>query len=195
MLPAHYAITEVLIVASSIYSIYLLKGRKEFFALIGVMLIGIAATLGAIRYGFNSSETIIKLNMISGIYSGLTCIGLVCVQMAFNLQWKYIYKLLLAILVISLIISIVWPKQYIFYLILTWSLISILIVMDYPNHNILQKILRGMIMSILLIGFLTIRKNGLLADFINPSMSFHLYHLVIAVWIFAVTTLIKKPQI
>ena len=34
MLPAHYAITEVLIVASSIYSIYLLKGRKEFFAFI-----------------------------------------------------------------------------------------------------------------------------------------------------------------
>ena len=64
MLPAHYAITEVLIVASSIYSIYLLKGRKEFFALIGVMLIGIAATLGAIRYGFNSSETIIKLNIL-----------------------------------------------------------------------------------------------------------------------------------
>ena len=50
MLPAHYAITEALIVASSIYSIYLLKDRKEFFALIGVMLIGIAATFGAIRY-------------------------------------------------------------------------------------------------------------------------------------------------
>ena len=66
--------------------------------------------------------------------------------------------------------------------------------MDYPNHNTLQKILRGMIMSILLMGFLTIRKNGLLADFINPSMSFHLYHVVIAVWIFAITALIKKPQ-
>ena len=42
--------------------IYLLKGRKEFFALIGVMLIGIAATLGAIRYGFNSKVFYVATN-------------------------------------------------------------------------------------------------------------------------------------
>ena len=62
MPPAHFVITEILIVASSIYSIYLLKNQKDFFALVGVILIGVAATLGAIRYGLNSSETIIKLN-------------------------------------------------------------------------------------------------------------------------------------
>ena len=195
MPPAHFVITEILIVASSIYSIYLLKNQKDFFALVGVMLIGIAATSGAIRYGLNSSETIIKLNMIFGIYSGLACIGLICVQMAFNLQWKYIYKLLLTILIISLIVSIVWPKQFIFYLILIWSLISILIVMDYPDNSTLQKILRGIVMSILLIGFLTVRKNGLLTDFLNSSISFHLYHFIIAGWIFAITILIKKPHV
>ena len=195
MPPAHFALTEVLIVFVSIYSVYLLNSRKDFFALFGIVLIGLAATLGAIRFGLNSSETIVKLNTILGIYSGLTCIGLISVQMAYNLQWKHIYKLLLAILTISLIVSILWPKQFIFYLILIWSLISILIVMDYPNINIIQKIYRGMAMSILLIGFLTVRKNGLLSDLLTPSVSFHLYHIIIAVWIYAVTQLIKKPHI
>ena len=194
MPPAHFALTEVLIVFVSIYSVYLLNSRKDFFALFGIVLIGLAATLGAIRFGLNSSETIIKLNTILGIYSGLTCIGLISVQMAYNLQWKHIYKLLLAILTISLIVSILWPKQFIFYLILIWSLISILIVMDYPNTNIIQKIYRGIAMSILLIGFLTVRKNGLLSDLLTPSVSFHLYHIIIAVWIYAVTQLIKKPH-
>ena len=68
MPPAHFVIKEILIIASSIHSVYLLKNQKDFFALVGVMLIGIAATLGAIRYGLNSSETIVKLNMIFGIY-------------------------------------------------------------------------------------------------------------------------------
>ena len=112
MPPAHFAITEVLIVFTSIYSVYLLKNRRDFFALIGIILIGLAATLGAIRFGLSSGETIIKLNTILGIYSGLTCIGLISVQMAYNLQWKHIYKLLLAILIISLIVSILWPKQF-----------------------------------------------------------------------------------
>ena len=102
MPPAHFALTEVLIVFVSIYSVYLLNSRKDFFALFGIVLIGLAATLGAIRFGLNSSETIVKLNTILGIYSGLTCIGLISVQMAYNLQWKHIYKLLLAILSISL---------------------------------------------------------------------------------------------
>jgi hypothetical protein len=195
MPPAHFAITEVLIVFTSIYSVYLLKNRRDFFALIGIILIGLAATLGAIRFGLSSGETIIKLNTILGIYSGLTCIGLISVQMAYNLQWKHIYKLLLVILTISLIVSILWPKQFIFYLILIWSLISILIVMDYPNTNIIQKIYRGIAMSILLIGFLTVRKNGLLSDLLTPSVSFHLYHIIIAVWIYSVTQLIKKPHI
>ena len=97
MPPAHFAITEVLIVFTSIYSVYLLKNRRDFFALIGIILIGLAATLGSIRFGLSSGETIIKLNTILGIYSGLTCIGLISVQMAYNLQWKHIYKLLLTI--------------------------------------------------------------------------------------------------
>ena len=156
MPPAHFAITEILIVLSSLYSIILLKERKEFFALIGVALIGVAASIGAIRFGIHASNTIVQLNQILGIYSGLTCIGLISIQMAYNLQWKYIYKILLGILVVSLIVSIVWPKQFIFNLILIWSIISILIIINYPNNNFVQKFLRGLTMSILLFGFLTL---------------------------------------
>ena len=195
MPPAHFAITEILIVLSSLYSIILLKERKEFFALIGVALIGVAASIGAIRFGIHASNTIVQLNQILGIYSGLTCIGLISIQMAYNMQWKYIYKILLGILIVSLIVSIVWPKQFIFNLILTWSIISILIIINYPNNNFVQKFLRGLTMSILLFGFLTLRKNGLLTEFFGPSTSFHLYHIIIAIWIFAITSLIKKPHI
>ena len=194
MLPAHYAITEIVIILSSLYSIYILNNRRDYFAIAGILLIAIAATIGAIRFGITSNNSIVQINKILGVYSGLSCIGLVCVQMAFNLQWKYIYKILLAALIISLLAGILWPKQFIFYLILIWSLISILIVMDYPNISTLQKIIRGLLMSMLLISFLTVRKNGILTDLLGPSMSFHFYHIVIALWIYSTTQLIKKPH-
>ena len=194
MLPAHYAITEIAIIISSLYSIYILNNRKDYFAIVGVSLIAIAAAIGAIRYGLTTNNSIVQVNKILGIYSGLTCISLICVQMVFNLQWKYIYKILLATLIISLLVSIIWPKQFILYLILMWSLLSILIVMKYPNFNIVQKITRGLLMSMLLVGFLTVRKNGILTDLLGPSISFHAFHTIIALWIFSTTQLIKKPH-
>ena len=194
MLPAHYAITEIAIIISSLYSIYILNNRKDYFAIVGISLIAIAAAIGVIRYGLTTNNSIVQINKILGIYSGLTCISLICVQMVFNLQWKYIYKILLATLIISLLVSIIWPKQFILYLILMWSLLSILIVMKYPNFNIVQKITRGLLMSILLVGFLTVRKNGILTDLLGPSISFHTFHIIIALWIFSTTQLIKKPH-
>lgn len=194
MLPAHYAITEIAIIISSLYSIYILNNRKDYFAIVGISLIAIAAAIGAIRYGLTTNNSIVQVNKILGIYSGLTCISLICVQMVFNLQWKYIYKILLATLIISLLVSIIWPKQFILYLILMWSLLSILIVMKYPNINIVQKITRGLLMSMLLVGFLTVRKNGILTDLLGPSISFHTFHIIIALWIFSTTQLIKKPH-
>ena len=193
MLPAHYAITEIAIIISSLYSIYILNNHKDYFAIVGVSLIAIAAAIGAIRYGLTTNNSIVQVNKILGIYSGLTCISLICIQMVFNLQWKYIYKILLATLIISLLVSIIWPKQFILYLILMWSLLSILIVMKYPNFNIVQKITRGLLMSMLLVGFLTVRKNGILTDLLGPSISFHTFHIIIALWIFSTTQLIKKP--
>ena len=193
MLPAHYAITEIAIIISSLYSIYILNNRKDYFAIVGISLIAIAAAIGAIRYGLTTNNSIVQVNKILGIYSGLTCISLICIQMVFNLQWKYIYKILLATLIVSLLVSIIWPKQ-ILYLILMWSLLTILIVMKYPNINIVQKITRGLLMSMLLVGFLTVRKNGILTDLLGPSISFHTFHIIIALWIFSTTQLIKKPH-
>ena len=192
--PAHYALTEILIILSSIYSIFIFKERKNYFAIVGIALIGIAATIGAVRFGLSSNTLIIQLHKITGSYTGLICIGLVSIQMAYNLGWKIIYKILLCSLLISLLAGIIFPKLIMLILILAWSSISILIAMDYPEKIVIKRIFRGILMSILLIGFLTVRKNGLLADYFSPSISFHIYHIIIAIWIYLTLYLTKKPM-
>ena len=89
--PAHYALTEILIVLSSIYSILIFKRRKNYFAILGIVMLGIAATIGAVRFGLSSNVLIVQLNKITAIYAGLACIGLVSIQMAYNLGWKIIF--------------------------------------------------------------------------------------------------------
>ena len=192
-LPAHYALSEILIILSSTYSIFVFKERKNYFAIVGIVLLGIAATIGAVRFGISANALIVQLNKITAIYAGLACIGLVSIQMAYNLGWKIIYKILLCALLISLIAGFIFPKLIMFILILTWSAVSILIAMDYPEKKIIKKIFRGFLMSILLIGFLTVRKNGILADYFSPSISFHIYHIIIAAWIYLTLYLTKKP--
>jgi len=51
MLPAHYAITEILIVIATYFSVRKLFYNKNFYAGIGILLIGITAFIGAIRFG------------------------------------------------------------------------------------------------------------------------------------------------
>ena len=58
MLPAHYAITEILIVIATYFSVRKLFYNKNFYAGIGILLIGITAFIGAIRFGLLSTDSV-----------------------------------------------------------------------------------------------------------------------------------------
>ena len=74
MLPAHYAITELLIVIAAYFSINNLFNGKNYFAAVGVFLIGLTALIGAIRFGIFSFD-LIKFGMT---------VDLLLLLMAFN---------------------------------------------------------------------------------------------------------------
>ena len=78
MLPAHYAITEILIVIATYFSVRKLFYNKNFYAGIGILLIGITAFIGAIRFGLLSTDFIIYLNKTLAIFSGIINVSLFC---------------------------------------------------------------------------------------------------------------------
>ena len=49
--PAHYALSEILIVITSLYTARQLSTNKNYFALIGILLLGLTAAIGAVRFG------------------------------------------------------------------------------------------------------------------------------------------------
>ena len=181
--PAHYALSEILIVIASLYTARQLSTNKNYFALIGILLLGLTAAIGAVRFGIINSELIVQINKILALYAGISALSLVSTQLIFNSYLKNFGKYIFLIALVSILGALLFPKLLLLNLIYLWSIVSIILSIFLCEKIIAKKILNGILMSILIFGFLFLRKRGLFAESLGADLSFHLYHIFIAAWI------------
>ena len=194
MLPAHYAITELLIVIAAYFSINNLFNGKNYFAAVGVFLIGLTALIGAIRFGIFSSDLIVYLNKILALFSGILALSLVSIQIISNNISKKIASITLAISAVTFLSLFIWT-QPIFKLsiLFIWAIFSIILTFSLPQKSLLMRLFKAFLMSIILIAFLTLSKQlGIFTKSLDPSLSFHLYHILIATWVILVNYTISQ---
>ena len=197
MLPAHYAITEILIVIATYFSVKKLFYYKNYYAAIGILLIGITAFIGAIRFGLVSTDFMVYLNRVLAVFAGIITMSLISIQIVNNSFSKRLAHLLLAVSILTFLLLFVWT-QPIFKLaaLFIWSFAAILLTFQIPQKSISFKFLKSLTMAILLIAFLTLSKGiGLFTDFFSPSVSFHIYHILIALWVFLISYSISQEKI
>ena len=181
--PAHYALSEILIVIASLYTARQLSTNKNYFALIGILLLGLTAAIGAVRFGIINSELIVQINKILALYAGISALSLVSTQLIFNSYLKNFGKYIFLITLVSILGALLFPKLLLLNLIYLWSIVSIILSIFLCEKIIAKKILNGILMSILIFGFLFLSKRGLFAESLGADLSFHLYHIFIAAWI------------
>ena len=181
--PAHYALSEILIVIASLYTARQLSTNKNYFALIGILLLGLTAAIGAVRFGIINSELIVQINKILALYAGISALSLVSTQLVFNSYLKNFGKYIFLIALVSILGALLFPKLLLLNLIYLWSIVSIILSIVLCEKIIAKKILNGILMSILIFGFLFLSKRGLFAESLGADLSFHLYHIFIAAWI------------
>ena len=197
MLPAHYAITEILIVVATYFSVKKLFYYKNYYAAIGILLIGITAFIGAIRFGLVSTDFMAYLNRVLAVFAGIITMSLISIQIVNNSFSRKLAYLLLAISILTFLLLFVWT-QPVFKLIslFMWSFAAILLTFQIPQKSISLKFLKSLTMAILLIAFLTLSKGiGLFTDLFSPSVSFHIYHILIALWVFLISYSISQEKI
>ena len=197
MLPAHYALTEILIVVATYFSIKKLFYYKNYYAAIGILLIGITALIGAIRFGLISTDFMVYLNRVLAVFAGIITMSLISIQIVNNLFSRRLSNLLLAVSLLTFLLLFVWT-QPIFKLaaLFIWSFAAILLTFQIPQKSISFKFLKSLTMAILLIAFLTLSKGiGLFTDLFSPSISFHVYHILIALWVFLISYSISQKNI
>ena len=184
--PAHYALSEILIVIASLYTARQLSTNKNYFALIGILLLGLTAAIGAVRFGIINSELIVQINKILALYAGISALSLVSTQLVFNSYLKNFGKYIFLIAFVSILCALLFPKLLLLNLIYLWSIVSIILSILLCEKIIAKKILNGILMSILIFGFLFLSKRGLFAESLGADLSFHLYHIFIAAWILSI---------
>jgi len=197
MLPAHYAITEILIVVATYFSVKKLFYYKNYYAAIGILLIGITAFIGAIRFGLISTDFMVYLNRVLAVFAGIITMSLISIQIVNNSFSRKLAYLLLAISILTFLLLFVWT-QPVFKLVslFMWSFAAILLTFQIPQKSISLKFLKSLTMAILLIAFLTLSKGiGLFTDLFSPSVSFHVYHILIALWVFLISYSISQKNI
>ena len=197
MLPAHYAITEILIVIATYFSVKKLFYYKNYYAAIGILLIGITALIGAIRFGLISTDFMVYLNRVLAVFAGIITMSLISIQIVNNSFSRKLAYLLLAISILTFLLLFVWT-QPVFKLVslFMWSFAAILLTFQIPQKSISLKFLKSLTMAILLIAFLTLSKGiGLFTDLFPPSVSFHIYHILIALWVFLISYSISQKNI
>ena len=197
MLPAHYAITEVLIVIATYFSISKLLINKNYYAAIGVFLVGLTACIGAIRFGLMSTDFMIFLNKILAVFTGIITMSLISIQIVNNSISKRLAHLLLVISVLIFFSLFIWT-QPIFKLVslFVWSITAVLLTFQIPQKSIYLKFLKSLTIAILLIAFLSLSKGiGLFTDLFSPSVSFHIYHILIAIWVYLISYSISQKNL
>jgi hypothetical protein len=170
---------------------------KNYYAAIGILLIGFTAFIGAIRFGVISNDFMVYLNRVLAVFVGIITMSLISIQIVNNSLSKKIAHLLLAISILTLLLLFVWT-QPIFKLaaLFIWSFAAILLTFQIPQESISSKFLKSFSMAILLIAFLTFSKGiGLFTDLFPPSISFHIYHILIALWVFLISYSISQKNI
>ena len=181
MLPAHYALTEILIVLACYFSIKGLWFNKNFYASAGIFLICLTALIGAIRFGLIDNNLMMNLNRVLAIFSGILALSLISIQIISNNISKKIANITLAAAGLAFLSLFIWTQPII------WSIFSIILTFSLPQKSLLMRLFKAFLMSIILIAFLTLSKQlGIFSKSLSPSLSFHLYHILIATWVILV---------
>ena len=182
MLPAHYALTEILIVLACYFSIKGLWFNKNFYASVGIFLIGLTALIGAIRFGLIDNNLMMNLNRVLAIFSGILALSLISIQIISNKISKKIANITLAVSVLAFLSLFIWTQPIIkLSLLFIWSIFSIILTFSLPQKSFLIKLFKAFLMSLILIAFITLSKQlGIFTKSLSPSLSFHSYHILIA---------------
>ena len=101
---------------------------------------------------------------------------------------KKIASIALAISAVTFLSLFIWT-QPIFKLsiLFIWAIFSIILTFSLPQKSLLMRLFKAFLMSIILIAFLTLSKQlGIFTKSLGPSLSFHLYHILIATWVILV---------
>ena len=191
MLPAHYAFSEILIVLVSVYALTVFFKERQFYIFAGVFLISFVALIASIRFGINYQNELKSFHQLLSAISllfGIPLIVLEIMKRSNLLNNKIIYLVLLSATIISLFI-LLQAKNLIILVAASWLIIGVIFSILISRESALTRIVSGIFFSLIIINLILRRM-----ELFDPSASWHLYHIGIAVWLYLLTRILEQKE-
>ena len=191
MLPAHYAYSEILIVLVSVYTLTVFFKKRQFYIFAGVFLISCSALIASIRFGINYQNELKSFHQLLSAISLLFGIPLIVIEIMKRsnlLNNKVIYLVLLIAIIISLFI-LLQAKNLIILVAASWLIIGVIFSILISRESALTRIVSGIFFSLIIINLILRRM-----ELFDPSASWHLYHIGIAVWLYLLTRILEQKE-
>ena len=191
MLPAHYAFSEILIVLVSVYALTVFFKERQYYIFAGVFLISFVALIASIRFGMNYQNELKSFHQLLSAISLLFGIPLIVIEIMKRsnlLNNKIIYLVLLIAILFSLFI-LLQAKNLIILVAASWLIIGAIFSILISRERALMRIVSGIFFSLIIINLILRRM-----ELFDPSTSWHLYHIGIAVWLYLLTRILKQKE-
>lgn len=178
--PPHYALSEALIVLVAGMVACRLAKEGLWSAAAGSLLLGTAAAIGTVRFGFGLIDDLAAAHRMASQAGGATALALVALQFANPSATMRPMQILasLALAASTLIACLVWPDSATA-LFIVWLGLAILGAFFRPASHKGLRWQRAGVIAIFLFNVLLVRNSPLL----GPGLSWHLFHILIALWI------------
>ena len=189
--PAHFALSEILIVIAGAYSMRVFLQHKLNFAAAGVLVLAVAAFLATLRFGLNMHTELKSSHQLFTVLSLLFGVPLITIDVIKKSQFLNEKIILIFALIMALISIYIFfqAKSLIIMYAVMWLVLGIIFSFLIPREKISSRFVSSFIFSIILVNFI-VRQVQLL----EPNLSWHFYHVVVAVWLYLMTLLITKKE-
>lgn len=193
-MPVHYAASEAVLVLACLWSIRAFWRNGCRLASVGAALIGIAAALGTIRFGLNAHDQLETIHKLVSRAGGLIGAGLIASDLVRYFapagSRDMVGKLAVLVVGLCIAVALTWPVVAVA-VVMAFTLVPILVVLLGAAAPVAGRLLATAAASLMLINILLVQRSPVL----GPDISWHAYHLLIAVWLVAIAMILTWQQV
>ena len=178
----HFALSEVVLVITAIWCVVKFTRAHLYFAAVGTFILGLTALIGSVRFGFGEIESMAVVHKTASMVGGVIAVTLIASQFVLaNFQptrRKTVGRLLVLTALASCLgaVMISGAGTIVF---VVWSLVGSIWAFSALKGPLWSRCLIAVAVSGLLLDQLFVSQSPVL----GPNLSWHLYHLIIAVWL------------
>jgi hypothetical protein len=189
----HYAISDAVVLVAAIWCVWQFAQNNLSFAAIGAGLFGLAAAIGTWRFGTGAVDALATVHRNVSQLGGMIGLALIASQAAILSLPKRRLRdgSILASLLIggSILAALVWPASGPT-LFIGWSAVVATAAFCLSAGPIWRRLAWAFAASLLLLATLFV----LSSPFLSPGVSWHLYHIIVALWLLIIQVMLASSM-